>query len=336
LLVPKDTILSTYLTIITQSAAVTQLAQLGLKHDIETFARSVMVSDTQKRLIDTAFPSELRLYVLKAGVLRGTTCNLQLFRSWRTVEDLRNLAYNLLLSPPREHWYERDPWADQETTDIIRSTAEQAFLETVMFQVDLTTSFATLRHRSGSFASPAFLKAFGAQTTAAGIQYLTLGARMHHLHLSITVYGSQHYGGSVSVIVCRGAIECMEALKLHFPSLRACVLTLYIHADYTTAASLVPFKQSTLQWNAAGIYTTDSKYTSFASEIAELFDAFAANGPGKSQFVRITKISEKGQSQTCHYGPLVEIDRRKMATESQDGSLGDRLLKDAYRLARTS
>jgi hypothetical protein len=270
-----------HLTPITQGPAVAQLAQLGLKHDLVSFARSVMVSDTQNRLVDPTFPPELRLQVMKAGVPRSTSCNLQLARSWRTVDDLRNLAYNMLLSPPRDQWYQRDPWADQETTDNIRSTAKQAFLETVMFKIDLTTSFATLRHHSASSASPPLLRATGAHTAAAHMQQLTFGARIHHLHLSITVFGNHHYG-CVSVIACQGAIECMDSLKLHFPNLKACILTFNIH----TTPSIVAFNQHTLLWKAT-FFDPGNTANALGTEISRLFDAFATNGPGKPKFVQI-------------------------------------------------
>jgi hypothetical protein len=266
---------------------------------------------------------------MKAGVPRSTSCNLQLARSWRTVDDLRNLAYNMLLSPPRDQWYQRDPWADQETTDNIRSTAKQAFLETVMFKIDLTTSFATLRHHSASSASPPLLRATGAHTAAAHMQQLTFGARIHHLHLSITVFGNHHYG-CVSVIACQGAIECMDSLKLHFPNLKACILTFNIH----TTPSIVAFNQHTLLWKAT-FFDPGNTANALGTEISRLFDAFATNGPGKPKFVQIRKITGTGSSHPCHYGPLVEVDSGQMDTKRQDGSLGGRLLEDAYRLART-
>jgi hypothetical protein len=115
-----------------------------MDYDITSFARSVMVSDVQRLFVDPSFPPELRLHVMKAGVPSNTTCNLSVFSSMKTIVDLRNEAHDLLLSPARELWYQVDPWADEETANIFKSVAEQAFLETAMFKLVIDRSLPAL------------------------------------------------------------------------------------------------------------------------------------------------------------------------------------------------
>lgn len=86
----------------------------------------------------------------------------------------------------------------------------------------------------------------------------------------------------------------------------------------------------------------DDGATNLATDIAHLFDAFLADGPGKSQFIRMRYVCA---SQPLHeeggkmyepfcYGPLVEVDCEKMTVESPDESFGVQLLKHAHQLAR--
>lgn len=241
----------------------------------------------------------------------------------------------MLLSPARKYWYQRDPWADQETSDIMRSTAEQAFLETVMFEIDLTGSFATLRHNSASIASPPLLRATGAHISGDRIQDLPTGARIHYLHLSVAISGSTG-DRIITFTACRGASTCMESLKLHFPNIKACILTFHIRASLSVHSSLPfqPFDRDILRWHGFQNIDTMDPVQDLASEIAGLFDAYSAKGPGKSQFVRIRQNATR-TSEPFYYGPLVNVGRSKMAMGSQDGTIGTRLLKDAYRLERT-
>jgi hypothetical protein len=78
--------------------------------------------------------------------------------------------------------------------------------------------------------------------------------------------------------------------------------------------------------------------------VSELFEAFATQGPGKLQFVRMRCTRDKGASsgrhktayEPSHCGPLVKVDRVYVSeVESQDGSLGRELLERAYRLVPT-
>lgn len=88
-----------------------------------------------------------------------------------------------------------------------------------------------------------------------------------------------------------------------------------------------------------------------AIEGADLFEAFAKRGPGKSQLVRIRCIRgilgwgflEESHSvrhervpEPFHYGPLVKVDSNEITeAEAQIKLVGRRLLEDAYRLVRT-
>jgi hypothetical protein len=116
-------------------------------YDIVSFARSVMVSDVHKRFVDPSFPPELRLQVMKAGVPHHTICNLSVFNEIKRISDLRNEAHDLLLSPARENRYQVDAWADEETSNIIRNVAEQAFLETAIFELGINHSLPISDYR---------------------------------------------------------------------------------------------------------------------------------------------------------------------------------------------
>ena len=120
-----------------------------------------MVSDVQKLFVSASFLPELRLQAMKAGVPRNTVCKLSSFHSMKSVDGLRNEAHGLLLFPHRERWYQLDVWADEEASNIIRSTAEQAFLETAMFKLGINESLPHLEHgdrMSALFSIPAVIE----------------------------------------------------------------------------------------------------------------------------------------------------------------------------------
>jgi hypothetical protein len=295
-----------------------------MDHDITSFARSVMVSDVQRLFVDPSFPPELRLQVMKAGVPSNTTCNLSVFSSMKTIVDLRNEAHDLLLSPARELWYQVDPWADEETANIFKSVAEQAFLETAMFKLVIDRSLPALEDEGW----------------LSGVTSLseTIGPRIHYLHMNTTTQGSYYWQRPVNVTWCRKLITGMEMLKVHFPNLKACILTLDICFASAHAHPDEAFNQRVLQWTAG----TDTEYsisgTSLVAEVTALFNVFITKGPGKSQFVPIryfTSGSHDHYSEDpIYYSPLVKVDCGKMAAESEKGSLGTQLLEKAYCLER--
>ena len=300
-------------------------------YDIVSFARSVMVSDVQKLFVSASFPPELRLRVMKAGVPYNTSCKLSLRRSMKNIEGLRNEAHRLLLFPLRERWYQLDVWADEEASNIIRSTAEQAFLETAMFKLGINESLPHLEH--------------GDRMSALSSIPAVIGSRIHYLDLSTTIEGYWNlFDGQLQLDVdgCRKTAMYMEKLNLHFPILKACVLTLDLRLISIDEPPHQPFDQGMLQLTT-GSAGTDADFscfqTSLAADASDLFDAFVSNGPGKSQFVRIQWFPgayyDMYEGDFVYYGPLVKVDCEKMAAEPEKGSLGNLLFRDAYRLARS-
>jgi hypothetical protein len=304
-------------------------------YNAENFARSVMICDVHKRFASASFPSELRLQVMKAGVPYNTTCELSQNKSMKTVRGLIAEAYDLLLcSPQQRHSYERDPWADLESAEVIRRRAEQAFWETVIFKFGIEVAVPTPCYYGWS----------------CGLSYLskTIGAKIRHLHLVTLVeglYGPHGEQYPLAVALLQNNIENIDMLKLHFPNLKACVLTLDLRVhpvDVFTPQHYPPFDQSFLLW--AGRTETDISHvkTYVATEVASLFDTFVAKGPGRSQFVRIRYMcasqplhadGEKLYEPFC-YGPVVKVDCEKMANESPDEYFGAQLLKHAHQFAR--
>lgn len=298
-----------------------------------SFARSVMVSDVQKHFAKASFPPELRLQVMKAGVPYNTTCKLSTFRSMKTMTDLRNEAHSFLLFPPRQHWYQLDPWADEEISDIVKSTAEQAFLEIVIFKLAINRSLPTAIDQDWISGLSSFAT--------------TIGPRIHFLNLTTTIHGT--YGPYDQLLPwdvtwCRSIVTCMNMLKRRFTNLKACVLTLDVGINWFGTPRDEPFNQVILLQDTRTHIDFKPVGMNLAAEATRLFDAFVTEGPGKSQFIRMRLLSRgldvgeivEGYSFVpLHYGPLVKVDLLKMAAVSQIESFGAQLLKDAYRLERT-
>lgn len=297
-------------------------------YDIVSFARSVMVSDVQKLFVSASFPPELRLQAMKAGVPRNTVCKLSSFHSMKSVDGLRNEAHGLLLFPPRERWYQLDVWADEETSNMIRSTAEQAFLETVMFKLGINDSLPTSDDDDW-------------MSSLSSIPEI-IGTRIHYLNLNTTIqchWDAYEQHLHLDVAYCRRTIECMDVLKLRFPNLKACVLTLDLSFSSIFGPVLHPFDRLSLERTTGMDADFECFQTSLPAEASSLFDTFVANGPGKSQFVRIRQFPEPSYDEhtdgPIHYGPLVKVDCEKMAAKPDNGSFGTQLFRDAYRLARS-
>ena len=287
-----------------------------------------MVSDVQKLFTSASFPPELRTQVMKAGVPYNTICKLSSHHSMKSVEGLRNEAHGLLLFPPREHWYQLDVWADEETSNIIRSTAEQAFFETAIFKLCINNSLRILEDEdwtSGLSSIPAII-----------------GSSLHYLELN-TVIGFHpawcEQGLELYLTWCRKAATHIEKFTLHFPNLKACVLTLDLDFSSTDEPPLQPFDQMALEWTTWTSESINFVQTSLTAETSSLFGAFATKGPGKSRFIRIRcfpgAFYDGHTNGTVHYGPLVKVDGETMAAEPEKGSLGTKLFRDAYRLARS-
>lgn len=108
---------------------------------MEARARIAMAKGALKRLVDPSFPPELRLQVMKAGVPYGTSC----WRPgrFRTIDDLKNAAFSSLFHPKLwDHKKLRfnQSWLDSEARSILANTAEQAFLEAAIFEINATFS----------------------------------------------------------------------------------------------------------------------------------------------------------------------------------------------------
>jgi len=316
------------LTPITQGRSAPQ--PIPMNYDIVSFARSVMVSDAQKRFADASFPPELRLQVMKAGVPYNTICKLSLHESMKTIENLRNEAHSLLLSHPCEHWYQLDPWADEETFNIIKITAEQAFLETAMFKLCIDALLPTLKHgdwMSGLSSIPE-----------------SIGSRIYHLELSTLVpgyYDRDDQKCPLDVVWCRKTMSCMDVLKRQFTNLKACVLTIDLYFNSGFESKVQPFDQKVPHWTSRISCRDFGRLeTSFAAEVSNMFDAFIAKGPGKAKFTRIrffpgTVKDDENIIGPVYYGLLINVDCEKMAAEHEKDSFGTQLFKDAYRLMRT-
>jgi len=200
-----------------------------------------MVSDAQQHFADASFPPELRLQVMKSGVPYNTTCKLSLSESLETAKGLRDQAHGLLLSPPRELWYQLDPWADQVTSDIVKSTAELAFLETVIFELGVDDLLHTARREEWGSGSASASASFAE----------TIGARIHYLNLTIAIecyYGLNGEQFPIDVTWFRQIITCLGMLKSRLTNLKACVLTLDIHISPFCAPPTQPFDRTILSW----------------------------------------------------------------------------------------
>ena len=295
-----------------------------------------MAADARKLLMSASFPTELRLQVMKAGVPYNAICNLLLIGAFKTMIDMRHESQKLILSPPLGLiWFQLNPWTDKDTVNMIKNTAEQAFLETVIFKLGINNLWS-------GFKDGDWMSSLSSLSE-------TIGPRIYYLDLNPTVqahWNTRRYDDPFifDVTWSRELITCMDMLKLHFSKLKSCVLTLDICFStlVTPEVPLQSFDQTVLQWTTIAMIEDKIKYfeTTLAAEVASLFDAFMAKGPGKSQFLRIryflgTSEDEEDTYEPLGYGPLIKVEREKMAAESEKGSFGTQLLRDAYRLARS-
>lgn len=285
-----------------------------------------MARSALKRLADPSFPPELRLEVMKAGVPFGTTW--WYIAPGKTMKDLRNAAYHSLLPLVSDQSHIHDSAVDQQTYSIIKDAAEQAFLGNVIFNIQLHWSM-TMHNETSSVVDSMLLR--------------SIGAHMHYLDMSAHVTARRGYRpGTSSSLPCLRIIRSMGSIKHHFPNLKVCILTLDVRASETYISELLErFNQQLLQ--PEGTAKARNERTQAVIEGADLFEAFAKRGPGKSQFVRIRCIrgilwEERHErvAEPFHYGPLVKVDSTEITeAEAQIKSVGRRLLEDAYRIVRT-
>lgn len=117
-----------------------------------------------------------------------TAYKLSLLRFMKSIEGLRNEAYGLLLFLLREHWYQLHVWADEETSNIIRSTVEQAFLEISMSTLGINETLPVLEDKgwmSGLSAIPAII---GSQTHNLDLNTtIQCGLDLYSQHLCLAV-----------------------------------------------------------------------------------------------------------------------------------------------------
>lgn len=301
--------------------------------EVEARLKTAIAKEAHKRFASASFPSELRLQVMKAGVLQSTSW-WQVRRD-HTVDYIWSAAFSSLFPPelwnPKRERFDTS-WLDAETRRCLANIAKQAFLETAIIKYQADFRDPGWEGDIPSFKLPPLLAC--------------VGPRIHHLDLFIRVR-TNSFARPQNGYYARMAIRCMDSLKLHFPNLKACVLTLDVHfrecstflATAMHASPLAQFDERLLQMITASTHTEDRGIKTLRDEITKLFKEFVAVGPGKRKFVRIRLRSilndplRGGQQAEKHftYGPLVRAGR----VDGDEASLGARLLNAAYRLERT-
>jgi hypothetical protein len=301
--------------------------------EVEARLKTAIAKKAHQLFASPSFPSELRLQVMKAGVLQSTSW-WQVRRD-HTVDYIWSAAFSSLLPPelwnPKRERFDTS-WLDAETRRCLANIAKQAFLGTAIIKYQAGFRDPGWEGDIPSFKLPPLLA--------------SVGARIHHLDLFIRVR-TNSFARPQNGYYTRMAIRCMDSLKLHFPNLKACVLTLDVHfrvcgpflAMAMHGSPLAQFDERLLQMITASPHSEDRGIKTLRDEITKLFEEFVAVGPGKRKFVRIRFRSilndslRGGQEAEKHftYGPLVRAER----VDGDGASLGARLLNAAYRLERT-
>jgi hypothetical protein len=295
--------------------------------EVEARLKTAIAKEAHKRFASASFPSELRLQVMKAGVLQSTSC-------WRvdhydTVERMRNRAFSSLL--PSGLWNSETrrfnpTWLDSNTRGLLANTAKRVFLNNAIVKIDLDP-----RRINGALhlEIPPVLEEVGAQ-----IHYLDIAVRVKLRNLAVPQVISNAWPTTQEIV----------SLKHHFPHLKTCVLTMDVHYRLSDAFDIlragnpptIPmFDKRLLQSACIDTHSLRSVNDAFS----ELFEVFADEGPGKSRFVRMRSRSvasryfqfDQPAEEHFSYGPLVKAER----IDGEDTSLGARLVDAAYRLERT-
>jgi hypothetical protein len=295
---------------------------------VEARLKSAVAKEVHKRFASTSFPSELRLQVMKAGVLQSTSC-------WRvdrheTVQRMRNRAFSSLL--PSGLWNSEvrrfDPtWLDSSTRGLLTNTAERVFLNNAIVKIDLD-----LRRINGALRPeiPPVLEEVGAQ-----IHYLDVSVRVDLRNLAVPQVVSNAWPPT----------QEMASLKRHFPHLETYVLTMDVHYRLADAFDMlhagnpptIPIFDKRLLQSACTPDGTNNVRT-VTDALSELFRVFADEGPGKSRFVRMrsrpmaSRYFQLDEPTEEHFGfgPLVKAER----IDGEETSLGARLVNASYRLER--
>lgn len=296
---------------------------------MEARLKTAIAKEAHRRFASPSFPSELRLQVMKAGVLQSTSC-------WRvnhyeTVDRMRDRAFSSLL--PSGLWNSQTrrfnpTWLDSNTRGLLANTAKRVFLNNTIVKIDLD-----LRRINGALQLeiPPLLEELGAQ-----IHYLDVAVRVNLLNLDVPQVISNAWP----------TIQEIASLKRHFPHLNTCVLTMDVHYRLSDAFDIlragnprtIPmFDKRLLQ--SACIENGTHNYRTVNDAFSKLFEAFADDGPGKSRFVRMRSRSvasryfqfDQPAEEHFSYGPLVEAER----IDKEDTSLGACLVDAAYQLERT-
>lgn len=166
-------------------------------------------NDVYKRFADPSFTPELRLMVMKTGVLQSTSC-------WRvdpesTMDEIWDAAFSCLL--PFRFWRLQASRFDHgrlndDARGILAQTAMQAFLGTTIFKIDAVRKD---NHGGLRFEVPALFKG--------------VGVHVHYLDMVIRV-NVDIYDPFRDPSETWAAIQDLQWLKSHFPNLKSCVLTL--------------------------------------------------------------------------------------------------------------
>jgi hypothetical protein len=282
--------------------------------DFKIIAREAMTQGARRRFADASFPPEWRLQVMKASVLQHVP--IFVITPESTFDDVAKAATSLL-----------DTQHTQYTTDavyaVLQQTADQALLETCIFKIE--------RDRKTDGNALDFTRSMAPALDS-------IGARIHHLEISV------HSDPSLSGVVAIGrATETLHELKLHFPILKTCILTVKIQTlcfdgvnglslDYRDLdVHLINRDQTIFPIHLLG----EKKYVAgqeLGRVLTGLFGTFAEKGPGMHRFVRMvqTHSDQKVVGTMCHYGPLVDVyDGPRVISSGAD------IVAAAYRLART-
>ena len=285
-------------------------------------------NDVYRRFADSSFPPEVRLLVMKAGVLQHASCWRVGHRS--TVEDLRQAAFSCLL--PAWLWHSQvSPFdlsrLDHESRGILTDTAQQAFLGTTIFKINAVCKQLEILRELRFEVPPLFMN---------------VGVHIRYLEMAICIHLSnidrpQNYNDAWA------AIQDIKWLKFHLPNLKTCVLTLELDCPLLEfdEPDVSAFDRRFLQAPCIPIMRDPSHdFKTLNDGFAKLFEVFADEGPGKSRFVRVRFRLEphlvalptgKRQTDDSSFGPLVEAER----IGREDTSFGARLVDAAYRLERT-
>jgi hypothetical protein len=284
--------------------------------------------DVHRHFASSSFPPELRLLVMRAGVLQHAPC-------WHvgpktTMDDLKEAAFSCLL--PSSLWcpqvsrfvFDR---LDDQMRSILTDTAQRAFLENTIFKIDAVDRKMGDILRELRFEVPPLLK--------------DVGPFVHNLAMTIRV----SVGGSNKPQNCNhawAAIQDIKWLKFHLPNLKSCVLTLELGLPMLTGdkPEVPAFDRRFLQTPCNPIMRDPRHdFKTLSDGFARLFEVFADEGPGKSRFVRVRFCSDAhdfavllgwDDTDVFSYGPLVRAER----IGKDDASLGARLVEAAYRLVR--